>query len=231
MEEGKYLKEELEKLEIEYPQEEPETEENLEEIILPEEMSKEQLLERLTTKEEELDNLYTLCTVEKTKFITLENKFTTLETKFITREKELEQELEQSYETHKKLTQEMKDIKRRREKEKEDLTKYANENLIKEILPVIDNLYQTLHHAEESKDSSSLIEGINLTLKNLISTLEEMGLEEVKSEGELFNPEYHEAMSMKKDDNFESGYVINEMQKGYTLNGRLIRAARVIISE
>jgi len=111
------------------------------------------------------------------------------------------------------------------------LSKYANESLIKEILPVIDNLQKAISHAHNDENPLGLVEGIELTLGGLMATLEKAGLEEVEAEGKPFDPNFHEAISKQIDGKVAPGHVITELQKGYVLNGRLIRPSMVIISE
>ena len=143
--------------------------------------------------------------------------------------KEAEEKARGNYDLYMRTYAEIENIKRRGTKEKEDLRKFANESLIKEILPVVDNLQQALSHAVD--DSSGLAEGVRLVLDGLMKTLKKSGTEEVKSEGELFDPNFHEAISMQNDDNVPKGHVLKELQRGYILNGRLIRPSKVIISQ
>ena len=145
--------------------------------------------------------------------------------------KEIEFEAKKNHDLYLRTYAEMENIKKRGKKEREDLAKYANESLIKDILPVIDNLENAISHSKNGDNSSGLIEGIELTLEGLIKTLEKAGLEEIKAEGRLFDPNFHEAVSQQVDGSKASGHIITELQKGYLLNGRLIRPSRVIISQ
>ena len=124
----------------------------------------------------------------------------------------------------------MKNTISRLKKDKEEHTKYANASLIKEILPTLDNIYRTISHAKQENVPSSFVEGLEITLNGMLSALKKQGIEEVVSVGEPFNPEYHEAISMQQHDTVPKGQVIAEVQKGYTLNGRLLRPSMVIIS-
>ena len=116
-------------------------------------------------------------------------------------------------------------------KEREELSKYPNESLIKEILPVIDSLQKAISHVQDDKNPSGLVEGLELTLGGLITTLEKAGLKEVEAEGKPFDPTFHEAISQQRDDKVAPGLVVTEFQKGYLLNGRLIRPAMVVVSQ
>jgi molecular chaperone GrpE len=126
---------------------------------------------------------------------------------------------------------EVENIKRRSKKDKEDLIKYANENLIKDLLSVLDNLELALDHADNENSHPALKEGVELTLKGLKNTLEKSGLAEVKAIGEIFDPNVHQAVSQEEDDKAGEGVIIRELQRGYTLNQRLIRPAMVVVSK
>jgi molecular chaperone GrpE len=126
---------------------------------------------------------------------------------------------------------EIENLKRRFQREKEDLSKFANEVLIKQLLPVIDNLEKALEHAQGQDTLDALKEGVRLTLKGLKDVLSKEGLEEVKAEGAPFDPNYHEALMQKEDDSVPSGTVIQACQTGYILNERLVRPALVVVSK
>ncbi len=145
--------------------------------------------------------------------------------------KDTEKKSQENYDLYMRTYAEMENIKRRGIKERQELSKYANESLIKEILPVIDNLQKAISHAQNDKNPSGLVEGIELTLDGLMATLEKAGLKEVEAEGKPFDPNFHEAISKQIDDKIAPGHVIIELQKGYVLNGRLIRPSMVVISE
>ena len=125
---------------------------------------------------------------------------------------------------------EMENLKKRNRKEKEDYLKFANESLIKYMLPVLDNLATALSHSDNENNVHALKEGIRLTLKGLKDTLSKSGLEEVKALGEPFDPCFQEAVSEMDDPKAKPGIVITELQKGYVLNTRLIRPAMVVVN-
>ena len=145
--------------------------------------------------------------------------------------KDTEKESQENYDLYMRTYAEMENIKKRGKKEREELSKYANESLIKEILPVIDNLNKAISHAQDDDNPSGLIEGLDLTLNSLMTTLQKAGLKEVEAEGKPFDPNFHEAISQQIDDTVAPGHVIIELQKGYLLNGRLIRPSMVVISQ
>lgn len=134
------------------------------------------------------------------------------------------------YDLYLRSQAEMENIKKRARKEKEDWIKFANETLIKEILPVMDNLEMAISHSNDDNSLHALREGVELTLKGLKDSLAKSGLEEVKAQGEPFDPCFHEAVSELVDDNVKPGTVIHELQKGYILNQRLIRPSMVVVS-
>lgn len=144
--------------------------------------------------------------------------------------KDAEESSQKNYDLYMKACEEMKSIAIRRKKEKEETVKYANESLIKELLPTIDNFYRAIEHSKEKKEEDNLVKGVELVLDGLLSTLKKAGVEEVESIGKPFDPNFHEAVSTQSDDKVAKGNVLIELQKGYILNGRLIRPSMVIVS-
>ena len=126
---------------------------------------------------------------------------------------------------------EMENMKKRFQKDKQDLIKYGNETLTKQLLPVADNLEKALDHSEDENSLEALREGVDLTLKGLMNVLEKAGVEVVEAVGAAFDPNFHEAVSEQADDRAAPGTVLKELQKGYLLNQRLIRPAMVIINK
>jgi molecular chaperone GrpE len=143
---------------------------------------------------------------------------------------ETQEQAQNNYDLYMRTYAEMENIKKRGIKEREELAKYANESLIREMLPMIDSLDKAIAHARDDQDSSALIEGLELTRDGLMKTLEKAGLEAVEALGKPFDPNFHEAVSQQKDDTVAPGHVMIELQKGYVLNGRLIRPSTVVIS-
>lgn len=141
------------------------------------------------------------------------------------------EEAEKNYDLYMRTYAEMENIKKRGIKEREELAKYANESIIKEILPVIDNLDKAISHAQNDENSSALVEGLELTRDGLMKALEKAGLKEVEALGKPFDPNFHESVSQQIDDTVAPGHVIMELQKGYLLNGRLMRPSMVVISQ
>lgn len=126
----------------------------------------------------------------------------------------------------------IENLKRRHQRELENAHKYALENFSRELLAVWDSLELGISAAnDESVDVAKLREGNALTLKVLTSVMKKFHVEQVDPLGEKFNPELHQAMSVQQTDQVEPNTVVTVMQKGYTLNDRLIRPALVIVSK
>jgi molecular chaperone GrpE len=144
---------------------------------------------------------------------------------------EIQESVDRNFDLYLRSQAEIENLKKRFKKEKADLAKYSNESLIKRLLTVMDNLQNAITHSREKKALKALTEGVELTLKGLMDALEKAGLEQVKAEGESFDPNFHEAVSELEDDASEPGTVLQELQKGYILHQRLIRPAMVIVSK
>lgn len=151
-------------------------------------------------------------------------------TEFIEKIQSLQEEADKNYDLYVRSQAEMENFKKRNAKEKEDVVRYANETLIKEILPVMDNLEKAISHAQQDNAVDALREGVELTLKGLKDSLKKAGLKEVEAQGHPFDPCFHEAVSEMVDERAKPGTVIQELQKGYVLNGRLIRPSMVIVN-
>ena len=127
---------------------------------------------------------------------------------------------------------EVENIRRRTEQDIEKAHKFALEKFSGELLPVIDNLERALDLADKSNSElAGLIEGVELTLKSLLDAVRKFGMEVVGDIHVPFNPELHQAMTMMESEELEPNHVIMVMQKGYTLNGRLLRPAMVAVSK
>ena len=128
---------------------------------------------------------------------------------------------------------EMDNLRKRAEKDLENAHKYALEKFSLELLPVKDSLELGLAAVEENKDEAvaKLREGIELTLKMLGSALEKFGIVEINPVGEAFNPEQHQAMTMQESSEAKPNSVLTVMQKGYSLNERVIRPALVVVAK
>ena len=125
---------------------------------------------------------------------------------------------------------EMENLRKRMLRDIENAHKYALERFVNELLPVLDSLELGIQASETTNEIASLREGMHLTLKKLGDSLEKAGVVAISPAGENFNPEKHSAVSMTRAEGAESGKVITVLQKGYELNGRLVRPAMVVVS-
>jgi len=139
-------------------------------------------------------------------------------------------ELQETNEKYLRLYAEFENYKKRVNRDKEELVKYGNENLIYELLPVIDNLEMALKHSTTDA-SSGLVQGVELTLKELQRTLEKFGLTPIESVGRPFDPLVHHAMAVVERDDMEDKTVIEEFRKGYMLKDKVLRAPLVSVSK
>ncbi|GGI94318.1 protein GrpE [Shewanella hanedai] len=123
-------------------------------------------------------------------------------------------------------------IRRRAVQDVEKAHKFALEKFANELLPVIDNMERALHGTDaEAEASKAIYEGVELTLKSFVCTVDKFGLKEVNPQGEAFNPEHHQAIGMQPSPEFPANTVMMVMQKGYILNDRLLRPAMVMVSQ
>ncbi len=138
-------------------------------------------------------------------------------------------EAEKNWNLYLRAVAETENVRKRAGRDLEHAHKFGLERFSNELLAVIDSMEMGLQ-AAESADAAALREGMATTLKLLAKTLNKFNIVEIDPEGEPFDPEFHEAISMQESDTAEPNTVIQVVQKGYTLNARLLRAARVIVS-
>jgi molecular chaperone GrpE len=144
----------------------------------------------------------------------------------------LEEELAQARESVLRAQAEAQNTKRRAEQEVDKARKYALERFAGELLPVVDNLERALESAPGDHEAvKPIAEGVELTLKSFFAALGKFNIEPVDPQGEPFDPQLHQAMSQVESPDVEPNTVIAVMQKGYTLNGRLVRPAMVMVSK
>ncbi len=127
---------------------------------------------------------------------------------------------------------EIRNVRKRAEKDVEAAHKYALEKFANDLLKVADSLERALATLDADDEAlQPAREGTELTLKALLDVFREHNIEQINPEGEVFNPEWHEAMTMVARDDMEPNRVVDVLEKGYTLNGRLLRPARVVVSK
>jgi molecular chaperone GrpE len=144
---------------------------------------------------------------------------------------EKEKEAKDNYDRLLRTAADFENYKKRATREKEDWTKFANEDLIRAILPFVDNLERAVNHAQKVADTGVLVEGVRLTIQQLLQALNKFGLSSFESVGKPFDPAMHEAMLVVETDKHEPNQVVEEFQKGYLLNDRLLRPATVSVSK
>lgn len=155
-----------------------------------------------------------------------------------TQETDLEQQLATALEEKQQLHEqflrnlaEMDNLRKRTNREKEEISKFANENILRDILPVIDNLERAVEHSEKTDNSDGLLEGVRMTLSQFAQVLNRFGVESIDAVGQPFDPAYHQAMGQLESTDHPANTVMVEMQKGYQLNERLLRPAFVMVAK
>lgn len=145
---------------------------------------------------------------------------------------QLQQQLSDAKDQTLRAAAEAQNVRRRAEKDVENAHKYALEKFAASLLPIADNLERTLEVADRNSDAvKPLLEGVELTHKSLLDALKKFQVEQVDPLGAPFDPQFHEAVSMVDNPAAEPNSVLHVMQKGFTLSGRLLRAAMVVVAK
>jgi molecular chaperone GrpE len=139
-------------------------------------------------------------------------------------------EMQSANDKYLRLYAEFENYRRRISRDKEELIKYGNENLLSELLPVIDNLEMALQHASHDI-ASGLVQGVEITLKELKRTLEKFGLSSIDAEGKPFDPMVHHAMTQIERDDVDDKTVVEEFRKGYMFKDKVLRPSLVAVSK
>lgn len=129
-----------------------------------------------------------------------------------------------------RLAAEFENYKRLSQRDQRDQVRYGNEQILKELLPVVDNLERAIKAAKENGGSNALMQGVDLTLKQLVGALGKFGVQSIESVGQPFDPTSHQAVSQIPSDTIPEHHVAEEFQKGYRLHDRVLRAAMVGVS-
>ena len=140
-------------------------------------------------------------------------------------------EVQESSDKAVRATAELDNIRKRTSRDIENAHKYALERFVNELLPVVDSMELGINASQSAEDIESLREGMDLTLKMLFDCMSKFGVKTIDPAGEKFDPEWHEAVSMQELEGSEPGQVVTVMQKGYELNGRLVRPAMVVVAK
>jgi molecular chaperone GrpE len=140
-------------------------------------------------------------------------------------------EARENYERLLRVSAEFENYKKRAAREIQDYRKFANESLLGELLPIIDNLERALAVPAEAQNEKGLREGLDLTLKQIHKLLERFGVSPIEAEGQPFDPAYHQAMMQEHSDEVPENVVLRQMQKGYAIHDRLLRPAMVVVAK
>ena len=130
-----------------------------------------------------------------------------------------------------RVAADFENYKRRQEREREEMAKYAGQQVVSNILPVLDNFERALQAQAHAQDFGSFVEGVRMIQKQLLEVLTKSNVSSVEALGQPFNPEFHEAIASEVNDEVEDETVLEEFQKGYIMHGRLIRPAVVKVSK
>lgn len=142
------------------------------------------------------------------------------------------EEAQANYDRFLRIGAEFDNYKKRILRETSESRKYANETLLRELLSVVDNLERALNAAEkEDTDAAGLIDGVTLTLGELLKIFEKFSVKPIEAKGQPFDPTFHQAMGQEKTDKFPENTVTQEFQKGYTYHDRLLRPAMVMVAK
>jgi molecular chaperone GrpE len=144
--------------------------------------------------------------------------------------KDKEKESHENHDRMLRISAEFENYKKRMAREIDDLRKYANQSLLREMLSVVDHIELALQAASENRPGANLKEGLNLTLKELVRTLEKFKVKPIEAVGKPFNPQYHEAILREECAGTAGNTVLREMQKGYMINDRLLRPSLVVVA-
>ena len=153
--------------------------------------------------------------------------------------KEMEEKVEslekEAKETHDRLLRvsaEFENYKKRAAREMNDFRKFANESFVKAMLPVVDNLDRAIESSDKEKHAhSSMLEGVNMTLKEILKVLDQFGVKRFDSLGTSFDPGLHQAVMQEETEDHDENSVVKELQKGYMMHDRLLRPAMVVVSK
>lgn len=147
----------------------------------------------------------------------------------------LQEQLEETRDRLMRLAAEFENYKKRMERERSRLLKYAGENILRDLLATVDNIDRAVEQGSAAADDDSrklvaMLEGLALTRKGLMATMERYGVEPLASVGQQFNPDEHDAMVMEPNDEVPVNHVLQEFARGYRFKDRVLRHARVVVS-
>jgi molecular chaperone GrpE len=156
-------------------------------------------------------------------------KPTTAEGDLAAKLEEAQKKAAENYDKYLRAVAELDNYRKRAVREKADAIKYGNENLLRDILPLVDSVDRALEHAGTSDDFEAFKKGLTMLHEQLLCCLKKNGVELIDTAGKDFDPNVHEAMLQVVSDEHEGGTVVNEFERGYLLNGRLLRPSKVCV--
>ncbi|MEE8075647.1 MAG: nucleotide exchange factor GrpE [Candidatus Binatia bacterium] len=142
-----------------------------------------------------------------------------------------ELEAKQNHERFLRQLAEMENFKKRTAREKEETIKYGNEGLVRDLLPILDNLERAVEHAQGGGNGKPLLEGIEMILKSLLEVLQKHGVTQISAKGEPFDPQKHEAFAQVESEDLKANTVVEELHKGYLQFDRLLRPSLVSVAK
>lgn len=142
-----------------------------------------------------------------------------------------QEELQIFQDKYLRLAAEFENYKRRAQRDQNDSIRFGNESLLKNLLPIIDNLERAIRCAKDVGTSGPLLEGVELTHKQFLETVRKLGVKQICSEGNLFDPAIHQAVTQVESDSVAPNTVVEEFQKGYFLHDRVLRPAMVSVAK
>lgn len=181
----------------------------------------------LVKKEKPKRRLPTLAKKEKKELISLKDEVTRLKESLDEKSKQADEFLSHIQ----RLQAEFENFKKSAEKEKAEHIKYASESVVKDLLDPYENLERAIENGKNSDNKDSLLDGVEMTYKQMQDVLEKNGLEPIEALGKKFDPYKHEVLLSETRDDVEEGTILEEIQKGYTLNKKVIKYSKVKISK
>jgi len=168
-----------------------------------------------------------LSEIEKSKNADADNQLKEMQAMLEAKEKEAKE----TYDRLLRVSADFENYKKRSARELEDFRKYANQTLLKEMLSVVDNLELAINSSNHRKKADkNLMEGLNLTLNEILRVFEKFDVKPIEAQGQKFDPAFHEAVMREETDDFPENTVVSEFQKGYLIHDRLLRPAMVVVA-
>jgi len=143
----------------------------------------------------------------------------------------VKKEAQENYDRFLRASAELDNLRKRTAREKEDFRKFAVENVVKELLPVVDNLERAIHSSDSNdQDVAGLVKGVDLVLRDFLKVFDKFGVKPIESLEKPFDPTFHQAVMQEESPDQPNNTVISELQKGYLIHDRLLRPAMVVVS-